>query len=88
MKAGPRVGTSRKKNAINVVDSDSTGISDPDDTGSDPIEKGNGSGEESDGGMAQDSGVEFDQAKLTEKDAKRVLIDEVISFFFSFFLLT
>jgi hypothetical protein len=35
--------------------------------------------------MVQQSDDEFDQAKLTEKDAKRVLTDEVI-FFLLFFL--
>jgi hypothetical protein len=37
--------------------------------------------------MVQQSDDEFDQAKLTEKDAKRVLTDEVIFFFLFFFLL-
>jgi hypothetical protein len=39
--------------------------------------KGNDSVEGSDGGMGQDSDDEFDKAKLTEKDAKQVLHDEV-----------
>jgi hypothetical protein len=37
--------------------------------------------------MVQQSDDEFDQAKLTEKDAKRVLTDEVIFFLLFFFLL-
>ena len=46
-----------------------------------------GSGEESGEGMGQGSDDDFDQAKLTEKDAKQVLNDEVIFLFLYLFLL-
>jgi hypothetical protein len=36
--------------------------------------------------MGEGSDDEFDKAKLTEKEAKQVLNDEVISFFLYFFL--
>ena len=83
-----RVGRSKKKNTkiSNVpevqVDNDSTEMSDLDDSDLD----GDGSDEESEGGIDHDSD-EFDRAKLTEKDAKRVLNDEVIFLFFYFYLL-
>jgi hypothetical protein len=47
---------------------------------SDREAKGDGSGEESDGGMGPASDDDFDRAKLTERDAKQVLNDEVYLF--------
>jgi hypothetical protein len=63
-------------------------LSDPD---PDTEGKGDASDQESDGDMGGDSDDEFNRAKLTEKEATRVLHDEVnfyLSnyFFFSFFL--
>ena len=49
--------------------------------------KGDSSDEEGDGGMAHGSDDDFDRAKLSEKDAKRVLNDEVKFLFDYFFLL-
>jgi hypothetical protein len=70
-----------------VADSDSTELSDPDSGSPDRDGKDDGSGKETDGGMGHDSDDEFDQAKLTEKDAKRLLNDEVIFLLIFFFLL-
>jgi hypothetical protein len=81
-KAGLRAVTSGNK-LRGVVDNDSTELSEFN-SGSD----GDGSDEESDGGMAQVSDDDFDRAKLTEKDAKQILNDEVIFLFIYFFLLS
>lgn len=59
-----------------IVDSDSSELPDLA-SGLDHDGKDEGSMEESEGGIGEDSDDEFDQAKLTEKDAKRVLHDEV-----------
>ena len=86
-KAG--LGTSRKKSTItaaSVLDDDSTEMSDLN-SDSDRDGKGNGSGEESGEGMGEASDDDLDRAKLPEKDAKRVLNDEVIILFTYFFLL-
>jgi hypothetical protein len=85
-KAGLRAVTSGNK-LRGVVDNDSTELSEFN-SGSDGDGKGDGSDEESDGGMAQVSDDDFDRAKLTEKDAKQVLNDEVIFLFIYFFLLS
>lgn len=69
-----------------TVDDDSDAMISDLNSGSDIDGKGDGSGgEESAGGMGQDSDDEFVQAKLTEKDAKRVLNDEVLNLLFNFF---
>jgi hypothetical protein len=77
-KAGRRVGTSGKKPSriIQVADDVSTDLSDLV-SGSDRDGKADGSVEESEGDLAQDSDDDFDGAKLTEKEAKRVLHNEV-----------
>ena len=86
-KAGRQVGTSKKKTSKNIqVVDDSTELSDLG-SGSDREGKGNGSDEESAEGMDQESDDEFDQAKLTDEHAKRILHDEVIFLFNYFFLL-
>ena len=76
-KAGQRVGTSRKKTStiIQDSDSDSTELSDPV-SGSDHDGKSNGDVEESEG-LAQELDDDLDSAKLTEKETKQVLHEEV-----------
>ena len=69
-----------------IVDSDSSELPDLA-SGLDHDGKDEGSMEESEGGIGEDSDDEFDQAKLTEKDAKRVLHDEVKFLSNLFFLL-
>lgn len=70
--------TSRKK----VVDNDSEST-EPSSLNSDSDRDGkaDSNGEGSDEGMGQNSDDDFDQAKLSEKDAKRVLNDEVMFLF-------
>ena len=64
-----------KKTSKTIDTDDSTKLSDL--SASNRNEKADGSVENSDVGMAQDSDDDFDRAQLTEKQMKRVLHEEV-----------
>ena len=74
-KAGRRAGMTKKKTSKMIDTDDSTELSDL--SASDRDEKADGSVENSDVGMVQDSDDDFDGAQLTEKQTKRVLHEEV-----------
>ena len=74
-KAGHRAGMTKKKTSKTIDTDDSTELSDL--SASDCDEKADGSVENSDVGMVQDSDDDFDGAQLTEKQTKRVLHEEV-----------
>ena len=65
----------KKKTSKTIDTDDSTELSDL--SASDRDEKADGSVENSDVGMVQDSDDDFDGAQLTEKQTKRVLHEEV-----------